>query len=271
MPDRLKAMPTLLLSPRYTADSRTLRTAAGVAGWGVERLGGWRAPGRLRDRDVVLYGEPLFVEVIAAQLGRAMLDAPADWLPNLPEHHRKRRIETTTLGEARTRKGPAFVKPADGRKGFEGAVYTNGAGLPDARPDDTPVLVADPVTWEVEFRCFVLEGQVATLSPYLREGELAQTDDGHWPASPAELSQAQDYVAELLAEIDVPPAIVIDVGRIDGHGWAVVEANSAWGAGVYGCDPTRVLDVLARACVPRASLTPNDTRWATDPVELDDR
>ncbi|XVQ09324.1 ATP-grasp domain-containing protein [Spirillospora sp. CA-255316] len=263
-------MPTLVLSPRYTADSRTLRTAAGAAGWGVERLGGWRAPGRLRGRDVVLYGEPLFVEVIAAQLGLAMLDAPADWLPGLPERHRKRRIETSTLGEARALTGPAFVKPADGRKGFEGAVYRDGAGLPDALPDDTPVLVADPVTWEVEYRCFVLEGGVVTLSPYLRRGELAQDEDGQWPASPDERSQAQQYAAELLAEVDVPPAIVIDIGRIEGHGWAVVEANSAWGAGVYGCDPRHVLNVLARARVPRNRLTPADARWAVAPVELDD-
>jgi hypothetical protein len=264
-------MPMLVLSPRYTADSRTLRTAAGAAGWGVERLGGWRAPGRLRSRDVVLYGEPLFVEVIAAQLGLAMLDAPPDWLPGLPERHRKRRIETSTLGEARALTGPAFIKPADGRKGFEGAVYTDGAGLPpaSAHPDDTPVLVADPVTWEIEFRCFVLEGRVATLSPYLRHGELAQDENGQWPTSSDECSQAQEYAAELLAEVDVPPAIVVDVGRIEGQGWAVVEANSAWGAGVYGCDPRHVLDVLARACVPRTRLTTTDTPWATAPVEID--
>ncbi|MFI0351139.1 ATP-grasp domain-containing protein [Actinomadura sp. 9N407] len=264
-------MPMLVLSPRYTADSRTLRTAAVTAGWGVERLGGWRAPDRLRGRDVVLYGEPLFVEIIATRLGLAMLDAPAGWLPDLPERHLGRRIATSTLGEARAMAGPVFVKPADGRKGFEGAVYRNGTGLPPAgaQPDDTPVLVADPVTWEVEFRCFVLEGRVVTLSPYLREGELAQGEDGQWHSSPDETSQARDYAAQVLAEIDVPAGIVIDVGRIAGHGWAVVEANSAWGAGVYGCDPRRVLDVLARACVPRDRLTDGDAPWAVETLELD--
>ncbi|MFB4313521.1 ATP-grasp domain-containing protein [Actinomadura sp. 21ATH] len=264
-------MPTLVLSPRYTTDSRTLRTAAVAAGWGVERLGGWRVPDWLLGRDVVPYGEPLFVEVIAARLGLAMLDAPAGWLPALPARHLGRRIELSTLGEARTLPGPVFVKPADGRKGFAGAVYTDGAGLPPAaaRPDDTPVLVADPVTWEVEFRCFVLESRVVTLSPYLRGGELAQGADGRWHASPEERSQARDYSAEVLAEVDVPAGIVIDVGRIAGHGWAVVEANSAWGAGVYGCDPARVLDVLARARVPRGRLTAADAPWAAEPLEVD--
>jgi hypothetical protein len=267
----LLGMPTLVLSPRYTDDSRTLRTAAVAAGWGVERLGGWRAPGRLRDRDPVLYGEPLFVEVIAAQLDLAMLDAPADWLPDLPSHHRGRRIEVSTLGEARALHGAAFVKPADGRKGFEGKVYTDGKGLPEPSvlPDATPVLVADPVTWDVEFRCFVLDGEVATLSPYLRDGELALTDDGEWHATPDEYAEARAYITGLLDEVDVPPGIVIDVGRMDSHGWAVVEANSAWGAGVYGCDSLRVLDVLARTCIPRARLGDADRRWAVEPVELD--
>src|SRR5687768_8738263 len=38
------SMPTLVLSPRYTDDSKALRAAAGRAGWKTERLGGWRAP-----------------------------------------------------------------------------------------------------------------------------------------------------------------------------------------------------------------------------------
>lgn len=32
-------------------------------------------------------------------------------------------------------------------------------------------------------------------------------------------------------------------------GRAVVEANTAWGAGVYGCEPGRVPAVLERSCV----------------------
>jgi hypothetical protein len=37
---------------------------------------------------------------------------------------------------------------------------------------------------------------------------------------------------------------------IAGRGWAVVEQNSAWGAGIYGCDPEKVLAVLRHAAVP---------------------
>jgi hypothetical protein len=52
--------------------------------------------------------------------------------------------------------------------------------------------------------------------------------------------------------VEIPRAIALDVGRIAGRGWAVVELNEAWASGRYGCDPTLVLPVLQRA-VGRAS------------------
>jgi hypothetical protein len=47
-------------------------------------------------------------------------------------------------------------------------------------------------------------------------------------------------------------AVVLDAGMIRGHGPAVVEANEASGAGIYGCDPRDVLDVLRGATIARA-------------------
>lgn len=257
---------TLVLSPRYTSDSRVLRNAALQAGWHVERLGGWHILDRLYGRDVVLYGEPSFIEVIAASLHLSLLDAPFDWLLHLPPRYRKRSIELSTLGAARVISQPTFVKPADGRKGFEGKVYVSGAHLPssDILPDTTPVLMAEPVRWEVEFRCFLLEREVMTISPYILQGKLALTETGTWEASPTEYKQAQAFLETMLADqtVPLPPAIVIDVGKIQKRGWAVLEANAAWGAGLYGCDPASVLSVLARACLRREQLTEDDARWA---------
>ncbi len=48
----------------------------------------------------------------------------------------------------------------------------------------------------------------------------------------------------------LPRAAVINVGVIAERGWAVVELNAAWGAGLYGCDPERVLDVVQHATEP---------------------
>ncbi|MGP4023127.1 ATP-grasp domain-containing protein [Actinomadura sp. 3N407] len=265
-------MPLLLLSPRYTSDSKALRAATGRVGWKAERLGGWRAPGRLRGQDVALYGEPTFAEVIGAQIGVRLLDVPHDWLPELPERHRRRHIDKSTLGDVReSLPEPTFVKPADGRKAFEGKVYSAPAELPgrDVLPDDMPVFVCEPVRWDVEFRCHVLDGAVVAMSPYLLDGELARTDDGLWKAPENDVHQARQYVEEILAEVPVPPATVLDVGRIHDRGWAVVEANAAWGAGLYGCEPEQVLKVLARSCVRQDRITAEDRYWVIDQVDLD--
>ena len=88
---------------------------------------------------------------------------------------------------------------------------------------------------------------MTTVSPYLRGGRLAKLDG--YAASGAELTQSRDFAEKVLGDprVEAPRAIVLDVGRIDGRGWAVVEANGAWGSGIYGCDPDEVLEVVRHA------------------------
>jgi len=62
-------------------------------------------------------------------------------------------------------------------------------------------------------------------------------------------------------EVLFPPAGVLDVGEIEGGGWAVVEANPAWASGLYDCKPARILHVLRRACIPLAAVSATDDRW----------
>jgi len=186
-------VPTLVLSPRYSSDSIILRRAAVTEGWSVFRLQGWRVPDELHERndDIVLYGEALFAAAIAEALGRALLEPPPDWLPSLPAPYLRRAVRYITLGVAREQGAPAFVKPADG-KPFPAQVYASGRELPslESVPDATAVLVSELVNWEVEVRLFVLDGRVATYSPYLRHGHLARADDGSWPAAPGEVEAA---------------------------------------------------------------------------------
>ena len=49
-----------------------------------------------------------------------------------------------------------------------------------------------------------------------------------------------------------------------GAGWAVIEANAVWAAGLYGCEAAAVLPALARAAVPRAAVT-TDSAWINAP------
>jgi hypothetical protein len=258
-------MPTLILPPRYTPDTIAVGQAAEIAGWSVQRLPSWRVPEWLHGQDVALYGEPLFAAVVADNLGLALLEPPFEWLPELAAKYRQRDVRFATLQEARQLRQAAFVKPADD-KCFVAGVFPTGERLPgeDVLPGGTPVLIAEPVQWEVEFRCFILEEEVVSLSPYLRRGELAQSPDGSWEDD--RRGQAQVFAASVLSDSSVllPPAVVMDVGIIEGRGWAVIEANAAWGSGIYGCDPAAVLRVVRRACLARDQASAADRRWVLD-------
>lgn len=160
---------------------------------------------------------------------------------------------------------PVFIKPQQPKQ-FTAGLYSQDAltelASRQALPASTGVLVSPAVRWLNEFRCFCLGQEVRTCSVYLRDGHLAKAEDETWPAEVGELEEAQAFVRSMLnspASEPLPRAIVIDVGRIDGVGWAVVEANAAWGSGLYGCDPAAALDVVAAACQDLREGSPGDS------------
>lgn len=241
-------MTTLLLSSRHTSDNQALWRAAIHRGWSVQRAQGIRLPA-LHDNNIVLYIESLYAPTIANQLGLRLLDIPENWLPSVPADLLKRNVSLSTLGEVKAFCHNTFVKPPN-EKSFQAKVYPNANALPTEFDDSTTVLISDPVEWELEFRCFCLNQQVVTLSPYFRAGELAAKTN--FVCTDQERSAAQSLAETVLhATRDITPnAVVIDVGRISGKGWAVVEANAAWGSGIYGCKPSHVLDVIQAATIP---------------------
>jgi len=239
-------MPTLIFTPRSTEDSRALWKAAGSLGWRTERLTNWRVPEHLHGLpDPVLYGEALFGPTLAEQLGITLLNPPEDWLVRLPIEFKHRNISLTTLVAARANEGRAFVKPPND-KSFPAGIYL-GSDLPTEYPDNMPVLVSEVVKWEKEFRCFILNRSLRTYSLYARYGDLQR--EAEFASSPEEDSQLEAFMSRLLADprVDLPNATVVDVGSIEGNGWACVEQNAAWGAGIYGCNPLAVLEVLQHA------------------------
>lgn len=241
-------MTTLILTPRFTDDSQALWKAAAQLGWSVERLGSWRVPDHFRSLDdIALYVEALFAQTMADQLGLELLSPPEDWLVRLPFEYKRRDIRLTTLGEARKLETAAFVKPPND-KSFPANVYESGS-LPIEYDDNMSVLVSDIVSWEAEFRCFVLDRSLVTYSIYARNGDLQRATQ--FQSEMAEDRELEDFMARLLVDsrVDLPDATVIDVGYIQGAGWACVEQNAAWGAGIYGCDPIKVLEVVRRAVV----------------------
>jgi hypothetical protein len=240
-------MTTLLLTGRFGRDDQLPWHAALRRGWQCERLRGAKVP-EIGDDEIVIYAEAFYAPLIEQRLGVKLLNPPEDWLVHLPNSHVNRDIRLATLREARGLSQPKFVKPPND-KSFKARVYNRGDELPAEFDSEMNVILADPVQWENEYRCFLLDGKVCTASVYTRSGVLAELDD--FRASDQEIASAVEFAERVAndATVSVPRATVLDVGTIVGRGWSVVEANGAWGSGIYGCDPNGVLEVIRHAVV----------------------
>jgi hypothetical protein len=259
-------MPSLVVSSRYTTDSQLLRQTAQELGWETLRLDGRRIPDWFDPPDqriALFYTAPHAFE-IAAQLSRTLLGCNPEWTVQLPREFLLRELRQMTLGEALQLPGESFIKHSVS-KAFPAAVY-NSRTLAEATAKILPkalVHVGEPVAWTVEYRCFVSERVVMTISPYRRHGEISEDHANLLGAPQAEIATAKHFAESVLGSsaVDCPPAFVLDVGIIDGRGWAVVEFNEAWASGIYACDPRCVLETLLRACVPSNRLTVEERRW----------
>lgn len=258
--------PIVILGPRITDDSVSIWRTCLASGWEPIRLQGWRVPNGLDPelRDVAIYGEPLLAEAVCDQLGLVLLEPAIDWLTTIPLEYLLREVVMMTLGEARAMRSAAFVKPADG-KIFEPQVYADGAALPTEEHVDASILVLKSgiMDFRLEVRCFVRNRELVTLSPYWREGDLAQDAEGEWPFMDGEEEAARNFARQVLDDprIGFPPGCTLDVGRCADGCWAVIDANPCWGAGLYGCDPGEVLKTIPLAIVRRSEVTDQHRPW----------
>ena len=98
-----------------------------------------------------------------------------------------------------------------------------------------------------EYRAFTVGREVVACSPYLVEGE------GWSPLLTRSRASFHDDAAVFAASVlrslpegEVPPACALDVARLPDGRFCLLEVNTVWGAGLYGCDPAQVLrSVLA--------------------------
>jgi len=210
-----------------------------------------------------VYAPPKLAIQIAADIQHQLLRCGDDWLPSLPETYRLRSIKLATFEEATELAAATFIKPV--QKGpFPAAVYSPGELKSQQLdvPPSTPVHLADPVNWVSEFRCFIAKRNLESIAPYRIDGELIKDLDHRLPVKRKELGEAREFCAKLLADqaVPLPEGVVIDIGRIEGKGWAVVEANEAWAASIYSCPPGDVLNCLLCACVSETQTQPRKSK-----------
>lgn len=235
---------TLLVPGKVDAERDAVSWEWEQAGGVVIRLDRFWEPPRLEQSEVRVYGSDSFCLVLQQKLGLDLVSPADDLILAVPEALSLRSLTCTTLGETPALPYPAFLKPLTPKQ-FTARVYSSGediarecAGL----PPETRILVSEVVHFAAEARCFARDGVVLDCAVYEGTGD---------PADAAACAR------DVLASVACPPALVVDVGLIPERGWAVVEFNAAWGAGLNGCDPARVLPAIARASAGRVGQQPD--------------
>lgn len=260
-------MHTLVLSTWSLPASRALADAALESGWkaiAFDDLANKKIRGK-----VVFYGGTDLALTVASRFRLALLEPSFDLLARLPLEFRLRAVQYGSFAELNRLKAPTFVKPADAlKKTFDAGIYANSREIRTHHGVEpaSPVLLAEPVEWSAEYRCFILDEQVAAWSPYISFGRPVWKPFARGTLAGQTPPSLQSFCERLFSRsgVSFPPAFVMDVGLIDERGWAVVEFNPAWCSGVLGADPRKVLAVLDRACQTERGLSGADRPWCLD-------
>ncbi|HVU17382.1 MAG TPA: ATP-grasp domain-containing protein [Candidatus Didemnitutus sp.] len=224
----------LLIADKADPERDALANAFAQGGGAVHRLDRFWDPPAFDPRSVRVYGADSFCLVLQQKLGFALCSPADDLLLHVPARFLQRRLEKVTLGDAQPLRFPAFIKPVTPKQ-FRGVVYQNPQELAEecrGLPPETEVFVSKVVQITAEVRSFVLDGRVLDASAY--EGTPTITD-------------AIAFTSELVRSMALPRTVVVDVGFMANRGWAVIEFNASWGAGLNGCDATKVLPAIVAA------------------------
>lgn len=236
----------IVLSPNFSEDSMIINQATIDTEFTAMRFGSWNVPAEYQKDVVAVYGEDLFTTIVAEQCNLKLLKPADDWLASVPTKYTLRNITYDRFGNIQNVQNK-FIKPVD-FKFFPAGVYTSVDKIQGAKTIDSniEVFVSDVVRWTIEIRCFVIDRTIQTWSTYIYNGEIELKDS----IEKSEETEMLNFLNEFLTDktIDLPKAVVIDVGYIPEKGWALIEANPVWSSGVYACNPKKVIDTIVKSC-----------------------
>ena len=224
----------LLIPDKPDVERDAVARAFESCGGTVHRIARFWDPPTFEASTVRVYGADAFCLVLQQKLGFSLCSPRDELMMEVPFQFLNRRIARRTLREISSVGFPAFIKPVTPKQ-FRGAIYeSREVVVAECRglPLETAVFVSEPVTFAAEVRTFVLEGRVLDAAIY----------DGK-----SELDRAVEFVGGLTKSMMLPRTVVIDVGLVDDRGWAVIEFNASWGAGLNGCDAEKVLPAIVSA------------------------
>jgi hypothetical protein len=223
----------LLISDKPDDERDAVADAFLRGGGQVHRLDRFWDPPSFDPATVRVYGADSFCLVLQQKLGFFLCSPADDLLLQVPAPFLRRQVACRTLAHALSLL-PAFVKPVKPKQ-FRGSVYVSADELSaECRglPPDTGVFVAEPVGLKAEMRSFVVDACILDAALYAGNAAAA---DGY------------AFIGEVVRAMKLPRAVVIDVGLIANRGWAVIEFNAAWGAGLNGSDAAKVLPAILAA------------------------
>jgi hypothetical protein len=228
----------LLIPERTDVEQGAVARAFEKSGGTVHRIGRFRDPPKVDPSGVRVYGSTSFYLVLQQKLGFNLSSPDDKLLLSVPRQQLKRKLALETLRDSLAGNFPRFIKPVTPmifRASFFSSRELLSTECRDLSPDML-VFASEPVNMVVEVRTFLLDGELLDAAIY--EGQ-------------ADLCAARDFVEELQNAMKLPPTLVIDVGLISKRGWAVVEFNASWGAGLNGCSAEKVLPpILAASPLP---------------------
>ena len=228
----------LLISDKPDAECDSLADVWEQHGGEVLRLGRFWDPPALDVTRVRVYGSTSFVLVLQEKLGFKLCTPADDLILSLPPEALKRRIQKQRLQEAEHFRYPLFVKPVV-PKLFAAHVYANLVELRrecNGLDSDTTVFTSNVVSFVAEARTFILDGEVLDCAFYEGDGNVLE---------------AAAVATQLAGCLILPRALVLDIGLIKDEGWAVIEVNAAWGAGLNGCQAECIWPCVAAASGPQ--------------------
>eukprot|EP01050_Picozoa_sp_SAG11_P004282 SAG11_NODE_269_length_11407_cov_13.825964_5_plen_698_part_00 len=173
----------------------------------------------------LVHGSVAVVELALRALGVA-LPAPNDY-PDCLKRHLHRHVWKARLCDASAHLVGAplglFIKPADRRKRFTGFVAESVAHI-HARglPAREPVWCSTVVSWLVEYRVFVVRGQIRAVCRYAGDA-----------AVPLEMDVVACGVGDMVAQPECPAGFALDYGVLASGQTALVEFNDGYGLGAY--------------------------------------
>lgn len=178
----------------------------------------------------------------------------------------RRQVRVFPLREA-SWDGPVFGKPDQAKvTSVPAQVWPSVGDLVQAchaagMGERSVVLLSEPVQFRAEFRAHVLDGAVASCTPYLIDGV---TWDGMDPARLPDSADAARF-AQQVADVmtgTVPTGWVLDVGMFEDGTWAVVETNPSWCANPYWATEDHAAEVVETILAGQGGIGP---WWVGDP------